>query len=362
MMPKNEHMECLISIVMPIYNAVSFLKQAIDSLLNQSFHDFELIVVDDASTDHSLNILYSYNDPRIIILKNTTNLGNYPSRNRGMALAKGKYICVMDADDIAMPERLEVQFCFLESHPEVLACGSSYRIIGDERIYTGVQDYELIQKALLINNCFLHPSVCFRTNVLEKLGMYNESYVYASDYDFLCRLALEGPVVNLTDILMLYRWHPEQITQAHREEQIKFANRIRRDYQRIMINKYLPSGIRCHDYNLAHSWMGYIIFLYVFGKSERNISIENEADNILENVLSKIHSDMLICLENGLSGIACGLLFLLRNRYIEGEENIVMNQIDQFIRSKYAFLDDGDFFTGRGGVDFYFRYRYNHYK
>ena len=83
-------MEHLISIVMPVYNAAPFLKDAVDSLLNQSFRDFELIVVDDASTDASLEILLSYDDPRILILQNTTNLGNYPSRNKAMSVAKGR--------------------------------------------------------------------------------------------------------------------------------------------------------------------------------------------------------------------------------------------------------------------------------
>lgn len=351
-------MERLISIVMPVYNAAPFLKEAVDSLLNQSFCDFELIAVDDASTDASLGILLSYDDPRIVVLKNATNLGNYPSRNKGMSVAKGKYICVMDADDIAMPDRLEIQFRFLETHPEILACGTAYRIIGEDKVYTGVQDYKSIQKTLLINNCFLHPSICFRSNILEKIGMYNENYVYASDYDFLCKIVLTGSVVNLPDVLMKYRWHSEQITQAHRKEQIKFANVIRRNYQRQMIMRYLPPGIVCHDYNLAHSWMGYVIFLYVYGKSKRNISIENEADKVLEKILSQICDDMLVRLENGLSGIACGLLFLLRNGYVEGEENIIMSQIDHFIQSKYNHLSTDDFFTGQEGLDFYFRYRY----
>ncbi len=350
-------MECLVSIVMPVYNAAPFLKEAVDSLLAQSFRDFELIAVDDASTDASLEILFSYDDSRMVVLRNVTNLGNYPSRNKGMSVAKGKYICVMDADDIAMPDRLEVQFRFMESHPDVLACGSSYRFIGEERVRTTVVDYESIQKALLINNCFLHPSVCFRVAVLEKTGMYDENYVYASDYDFLCRMALVGTVVNLPDILMSYRWHPAQITQAHRREQIGFANMIRRNYQLQMINRFLPSGVVCHEYHIAHAGMGYALFLYVCGKSQGSVEIENEADETLERLLSQIHEDMPVCLENGLSGIACGLLFLLRNGYIEGDEDVVMRQIDHLIRSKYVSLSSYGFLTGRGGVDLYFRYR-----
>lgn len=346
-------MEYLISIVMPVYNAAPFLKEAIDSILNQSFRDFELIVVDDASTDASLEILFSYDDSRILILQNTTNLGNYPSRNKGMSVAKGKYICVMDADDIAMPDRLEVQFCFLETHPDILACGSAYQIIGEERIYTGVREYEAIQKALLINNCFLHPSICFRADVLNKVGMYDEDYVYASDYDFLCRMVLEGTVVNLQDVLMQYRWHPKQITQAHRKEQMKFANVIRRNYQGQMIKRYLPSEIICHDYELAYSWMGYIIFLYVYAKYMNDKVLENKAGEQLDGLLSRVDENMPICLEEGITGIACGILFLLRNKYVDGDEEVVMKSIDHFILTRYPSLLSDDFFEGRNGVDFY---------
>lgn len=350
-------MEHLISIVMPVYNAAPFLKDAVDSLLNQSFRDFELIVVDDASTDASLEILLSYDDPRILILQNTTNLGNYPSRNKGMSVAKGRYICVMDADDMAMPDRLDVQFRFLESHPEVLACGSAYRIIGGDRIYTGLQDYESVQKALLVNNCFLHPSICFRADVLDKTGLYDERYVYASDYDFICRMALIGPVVNLSDVLMQYRWHPEQITQAHRKGQKKYANVIRRNYQGQMIRQLLPSEIICHDYELAHSWMGYIIFLYVYAKCMNDREMEGNADEQLDGLLSRINESMPVCLEEGMAGVACGILFLLRNGYIDGDEDEVMRGIDRFILAGYSSLPVDDFFEGRGGVDLYLSLR-----
>lgn len=350
-------MEHLISIIMPVYNAAPFLKEAVESILNQSFRDFELIVVDDASTDASLEILLSYDDPRIVVLKNVMNIGNYPSRNKGMSVAKGKYICVMDADDMAMPDRLDVQFRFLETHPDILACGSAYRIMGDNRIHTCLQDYESVRKALLVNNCFLHPSIFFRAEVLNKTGLYDERYVYASDYDFICKMALIGPVVNLSEVLMQYRWHPGQITQAHRKEQKKYANVIRRNYQGQMIKRYLPSDITCHDYELAHSWMGYIVFLYVYAKCMNDHEMEDCADEQLEELLSCINENMAVGLEEGMTGVACGLLFLLRNGYIDGDEDEVMRSIDRFIESRYSSLTVDDFFEGRGGVDFYFSLR-----
>lgn len=350
-------MRNLISVVMPVYNAAPFLKEAVDSLLMQSFLDFELIVVEDASTDHSLEILDTYRDSRILVLKNEVNRGNYPSRNIGMSVAKGKYICVMDADDIALPHRLAVQFQFMETHPEILACGSAYQVIGSNEMYRSVQNYESIQEALLLDNCFLHPSLCFRTSVLKKIGMYNEDYIYASDYDFLCKMALVGPIVNLPDILMKYRWHNGQITQAHRLEQIKYANIIRRNYQKRMIQRFLPEGVICSDCHLAHAQMGYILFLYVYARNRGDKEMGKRADSLLDYLLSQIHEGIPIGLENGLCGIAFGLLFLLRNNYVEGDEEIVMKQIDCFLRKRYTELEEEDFFTGRAGIDFYFQCR-----
>lgn len=96
-----------ISIIMPVYNEEKYLREAIDSILCQTADNFEFIIIDDASTDNSLSIIQSYADKRIVLIRNEQNIGNYPSRNKGMEVAVGKYICVMDADDIAYPQRLE---------------------------------------------------------------------------------------------------------------------------------------------------------------------------------------------------------------------------------------------------------------
>lgn len=224
-------------------------------------------------------------------------------------------------------------------------------------MYRSVQNYESIQEALLLDNCFLHLSLCFRTSVLKKIGMYNEDYIYASDYDFLCKMALVGPIVNLPDILMKYRWHNGQITQAHRLEQIKYANIIRRNYQKRMIQRFLPEGVICSDCHLAHAQMGYILFLYVYARNRGDKEMGKRADSLLDYLLSQIHEGIPIGLENGLCGIAFGLLFLLRNNYVEGDEEIVMKQIDCFLRKRYTELEEEDFFTGRAGIDFYFQCR-----
>ena len=124
----------IVSVVMPAYNVELYVEEAVRSILNQTFCDFEFIIVDDGSTDRTPEILRSFTDPRIRLLFNEKNEGNYPARNRGCRLARGKYIAVMDADDVALPERLEKQVRFMEGNPDVLACGTAYRLMDRNKI------------------------------------------------------------------------------------------------------------------------------------------------------------------------------------------------------------------------------------
>ena len=121
-----------ISIIMPVYNEDKYLHAAIDSILSQTFDNFEFIIIDDASTDNSLQIIKSYTDKRIILICNEYNVGNYPSRNKGLEIAVGKYICVMDADDVAYPQRLELQYQYLEACSDlwILGTGLDFSIPG----------------------------------------------------------------------------------------------------------------------------------------------------------------------------------------------------------------------------------------
>ena len=119
----------LVSVVMPLYNAEKYVGEAVESVLSQSYTNFELIIVNDASTDKSVAQVKRIVDRRIVIIENEKNLGIVASRNRGLALAKGKYIAVLDSDDIALPNRLEKQEAFLEANPEYGICGSYYHVI-----------------------------------------------------------------------------------------------------------------------------------------------------------------------------------------------------------------------------------------
>lgn len=200
----------MISVVLPAYNAELYLKEAIDSILTQTFIDFELIILNDGSTDQTENIILSYDDSRIVYIKNEQNLGLIGTLNKGMALAKGKYIARMDADDICFPERFEKQVAFLESNKEYIICGTSaYRFhddIIDRKAFNVPLNDENIRVRLLFNSGFIHPSVMFLAEVVRAHHIvFNEAYKYAEDYFFWMDLLKYGKGFNLKEKLLYYR-------------------------------------------------------------------------------------------------------------------------------------------------------------
>jgi len=202
-----------ISVVMPAYNAEKYLAVAIESILWQTFTDFEFIIVNDGSTDHSLDVVKSFSDMRIKIIDTKTNMGNYAARNKGHRVACGKYICVMDADDIAFPHRLARQYAFMEQNPDIGIAGSCLKYVGSNQIVFREPEYELNKIKLLKNNYICHPSIIMRQKFLRKYNLlYDESFWYAGDYDLMVRASAIFPVVNTKDVLLNYRWTSEQLS------------------------------------------------------------------------------------------------------------------------------------------------------
>lgn len=219
----------MISVVMPVFNCGSYLAEAIESILNQNFSDFEFIIVNDGSTDNSLEIINSYRDKRITTIHLNTKRGQYPARNIGLSVAIGKYICVMDGDDVSLPDRLDIQFHFMEANPGIGIAGSQVKFIGNrDKISLRPEIYEELKVQLLMNNCFVHPSLMIRNQFRKKYKLnYKTNYNFAADYDFLVRSMQYFPVVNLPDILLNYRWHDKQITSCHFKEQQMIADKIK---------------------------------------------------------------------------------------------------------------------------------------
>ncbi|MHB9032000.1 MAG: glycosyltransferase family 2 protein [Anaerolineae bacterium] len=194
-----------ISVTICVYNGVGWVGAAVESILAQSYADFELIIVDDGSTDQTPAVLRGYTDPRTVLLR-SEHQGVARARNLALAHARGKYIAVLDADDVAQPERLARQAAFLELHPEVVALGSGY--ILDDRMRRRVIQVippagdQAIRRALAANNPICHSSVMLRRDAVLQVGMYDESLPYAEDYELWTRLAGTGELANLPDILV----------------------------------------------------------------------------------------------------------------------------------------------------------------
>lgn len=319
-----------ISVIMPVFNEEKYLHEAMDSILHQTFGRFEFIIVDDASTDNSLAIIQSYADERIVLICNEQNIGNYPSRNKGLEIAVGKYICVMDADDVAYPQRLELQYQYLEACSDlwILGTGLDFSIPGMK--WTLPSSHEQLMIGLLQGNVSLHSSLMIRTDVMRKYGGYDEKYVYSSDYDLISRFSLAGKVENLPDVLMMYRWHASQISQLHRDEQEAFAYDIRRKYQIEFINRYRNANQQAPDeWTVGIPEIGRIIALYTYASYTGEVIYEKQADELLEQLLGNdIEIVPYLGKESSFCSLGCGLIYILRNGFAEGEENEILMELD----------------------------------
>ncbi len=218
----------VISVIMPVYNYGHLIKESIDSVLAQTMPDFELIIVNDGSTDNSSEVAHSYLDKRIKIIDFPENRGCYPAMNAGMRAAKGKYLCVVGADDKNLPERLEKQYRFLEENMEFGVIGSAYQFLNDHLPAYRETDYETI-KVLFLRSCYLcHATCMIRTPLIHRHDLYyNEAYTYASDFDWLARASSLFPVSNINEVLYQIRRHEHQISTSKRKEQFFFIEQIR---------------------------------------------------------------------------------------------------------------------------------------
>jgi glycosyltransferase involved in cell wall biosynthesis len=219
-----------ITVLMSVFNGQKYLKEAIDSILSQTFRDFEFLIVNDGSNDLSEEIIKSYNDPRIKYVSNDVNRGLPFSLNRGIELAKGEFIARMDCDDESLPERLEKQLAFMEDNPEVVACGTWIKSIGDSTGYVNkfLSDPDEIKANLLFNTSLAHPSVIMRKSTLLESGLrYNAEHLHFEDYALWVELSKVGKLSNIPEALLLYRLHGESVSHQHGHEQKSGASKIR---------------------------------------------------------------------------------------------------------------------------------------
>ena len=215
-----------ISVVMPTFNTTAaVLHEAVESILSQTFRDFEFIIIDDGSTDDSYDYLRGLHDERIKLIRNSYNQGITKSLNIGLSRSKGKYIARMDSDDIAMPFRLEKQFAFMECHPDVIACGSNVEVFGGESFTThnSITDMEVYRIRMVFSNPGpYHPTAFLRRDLLLRYHIkYDEALIHSQDYGLWVELSRHGKVCILEEALIKYRIHPHQVTKTRRKVQIQ---------------------------------------------------------------------------------------------------------------------------------------------
>jgi glycosyltransferase involved in cell wall biosynthesis len=210
-----------VSVVLCVYNQADYLPEAMGSILGQTLTDLELIVVDDGSTDSSPEVIHRFTDPRIRYVRNERNLGHASSLNRGCALARGRYLAIMDSDDISLPERLARQADFLDAHPDVAMCGSWVETFGAR---TEVRRFPTEPAALAVHlllSCpFSTPTVMLRQAATMPGGFDFDRFGLAFDYACWVDVANRAPVANLPEVLLKYRLHAGQTTVSRRAAQL----------------------------------------------------------------------------------------------------------------------------------------------
>ena len=225
----------LVSVLLPVYNDSKTVVQSVRSILGQTFRDFELVIVDDGSTDNTLQIIRSFEDPRIHLIANERNRGLAPTLNRAIGVASGDYLARQDADDIAFPHRLEKQVVFLRSHPNVAMVGSRAIVIDEQGVEKGFCDYSPVDDIdikwnLLFRNPFIHSSVMMRRVVLDRTGLYTEDPVvfraFVEDYDLWSRINEIAKSANFEEPLVKYRVSATSATSRTFAEQLRQARLI----------------------------------------------------------------------------------------------------------------------------------------
>lgn len=228
-----------LSVVMPVYNSERFIDEAIRSILEQTFNNFEFIIINDASTDSTKKIIMNYRDKRIHLLNNNVRRGVAYSLNRGLMKAKGHYIARMDADDLAEPYRFQTQLNYFKKNHQVVAIGSWVEYINSKRKKIIIKkvplNYREIKRVLMKFNPIIHPTVMIKKSVLDNIGYYSEKYNGAEDYDLFLRMACKYNIANLPLVLLKYRITSDSVS-LNKTKYIEFQS------LRVRINALISYG------------------------------------------------------------------------------------------------------------------------
>lgn len=218
-----------VSVIMPAYNVEKYIGEAIESILNQTYQNFEFLIFNDGSTDNTKAVIESYTDSRIKIFNYSQNKGLVAHLNYGIDVAASKYIARMDADDISHPERLQKQVDYMEANTDIGICGTWYNIIEDPAHIVKIDTkHDDLKIGLLFNSVFGHPTVIIRTEVLRSNSLlYNNDFMHAEDFKLWVELSRISKLANLNEVLLHYRHHEWQVSNLRKQAQLNKAQVIR---------------------------------------------------------------------------------------------------------------------------------------
>ncbi|MFT2009544.1 glycosyltransferase family 2 protein [Pontibacter sp. 13R65] len=242
-----------LTVLMPVYNAEMFLAEAIDSILQQTYSDFEFLIVDDGSTDNTAHIVKSYADPRIRFIQNEQNLGISETLNRGIRLANAPIIARMDADDISLPNRLEKQVAYLDAHTDCAMVSSLVQVMSESKEFIRIDRFrsEFFYYNLTFVCWIYHPTVMYRKSAVEAVGMYTEPY--AEDFELFWQLSRKYKIYNLPEVLLHYRMSSQSLHQVLKKQEYELAQhtQLLRNFRYYVGNDFALSysHIECLQHN-----------------------------------------------------------------------------------------------------------------
>jgi glycosyltransferase involved in cell wall biosynthesis len=279
----------LVSVIMPVYNASLYLQDAVESILNQDYNNLELLIINDGSTDHSEQLILTYSDTRIRYYKNDSNLKLIATLNKGLSLARGKYIARMDADDISLPTRLSEQVAFFEANAEYGLVGTNAEIIRRESSYIEYPALdEELRYAFIFYNPFVHSSIMIRKSILDNYNLkYDLSMLHVEDYDLWIKIAQHTKIKNLSKVLLKYRIHSTQISTVFSDSQIENTKIVQINY----LNKqgFNPDDSRIFVEFLQNNNTNNLIFLLKVLRLSMKINISNVTLIPIERFLLRIN-------------------------------------------------------------------------
>lgn len=274
--------QSLISVLLPIYNAEKYLQQCLDSVFAQSYPNFELLVINDGSTDNSEKIIERYTDHRLVYLKNETNLGIAQALNRGIAQSRGQYIARIDADDMMLPERLAKQVAYMETHSDCVLLGSGHYLVNENGLpfdkFMPPTEHGEIVTSLLFYNCFSHPTVMYRTKQAKEL-QYSTNFKHCEDYELWLRIAKTGKVANLPEALTQYRIHKQNTSLNNQKEMQQSVMELLAEELDYLGIDYTPQQL------LVHCSFGFGMVKPYFNNQERITALKEWLAMLTEKLI-----------------------------------------------------------------------------